>query len=128
MTVAMVFYMLTFQLINFFFKTKYSILSNFFNVLDKFSRLKTQKKTHKKKKSTMYNTTSELYNEFLRMYFDKYYDVLDAKSSKIVPKYDPINLTLDACNCGEQYKKELDDSKVKSDEAESYNILPLDDD
>ena len=25
-------------------------------------------------------------------------------------------------------KKELDDSKVKSDEAESYNILPLDDD
>ena len=76
----------------------------------------------------MYNTTSELYNEFLRMYFDKYYDVLDAKSSKIVPKYDPINLTLDAFNCGEQYKKELDDSKVKSDEAESYNILPLDDD
>ena len=43
MTVAMVFYMLTFQLINLFFKTKYSILSNFFNVLDKFSRLKTQK-------------------------------------------------------------------------------------
>ena len=41
------------------------------------------------------------------MYFDKYYDVLDAKSSKIVHKFDPINLTLDACNCGEQYKKRI---------------------
>ena len=48
----------------------------------------------------MYNTALELF-EFLRIYFNEYYDLLDAKRSKKVSKYDPINLTLDAHNCAE---------------------------
>ena len=43
----------------------------------------------------MYVASSELYNDLLEIYFDKYYGLSDAKGSKIEPKYDPTNLTLD---------------------------------
>ena len=43
-------------------KSKYSLLKDFFN--------------------DVYNTTSELYNTLLRRYFDKYYDLWDAKDVK----------------------------------------------
>ena len=40
----------------------------------------------------MYNTASELYNELLETCFNEFYDLLDAKRSKMDTKYD---LTLD---------------------------------
>ena len=43
----------------------------------------------------MYDTFSELYNISLETYRDEYYDLSDAKRSKIDPKYDHANLTLD---------------------------------
>ena len=69
----------------------YSFLSNFSNDLDKFSRLKPQQQ----KKKNVYNTASELYNDLLETYFDVYYDLWDAKRSRMDPQYDPANLTLD---------------------------------
>ena len=43
----------------------------------------------------MYDTASELYNKLLGIYFDEYIDLLDAKRSKMDPKFDPTNLTQD---------------------------------
>ena len=40
----------------------------------------------------MYNIASELHNELIETFFNKYYDLLDAKRSKMDPKSD---LTLD---------------------------------
>ena len=42
----------------------------------------------KKKKTNVYDTASESYNDLLAIYFNEYYDLLMLK------KYDPTNLTL----------------------------------
>ena len=51
----------------------------------------------------------------LETYFDEYYDLSDAKRSKIDPEYVPVNLTLDEYDYS-QCHKELD------------NFLPLEGD
>ena len=53
------------------------------------------KKKKQKKKTNVHDKVSELYNSLIETNFDKYYDLSDAKRSKIGPKYDPGNLTLD---------------------------------
>ena len=52
----------------------------------------------------MYHTSSELYNVLLEKYIDQHNDLLDAKCSKIKPKYDPTNLSLDECEYDKWYK------------------------
>ena len=51
-------------------KSKHSFPSNFFDDLDKFNKLKTQKEKTKKKKTNVYNTASEIYKGLLGIYFD----------------------------------------------------------
>ena len=43
----------------------------------------------------MYDTSSELYNILLETSHDEYYDLSDAKRSRIDPKYNHPNFTLD---------------------------------
>ena len=86
-------------------KSKYSFLANFFNDLNKFNSLKVQKEKQKKKKTNEYDTASKLYNVLLKTYFDEYYNLSDAKRSKMDPRYDPANLTLDEHEYSELYKK-----------------------
>ena len=74
---------------------KYFFLPSFSNDLNKFSKLKPQKEKRKEKKTSMYNTDSELYNDLLPTYFDEYYDFSDSKRTKMDPKYDPAGLTLE---------------------------------
>ena len=57
------------------FKSKYSFPVNFFDDLDKFSDLKPQKE----KKTNVYNTTSELFNDLLEICFDEFCDLSDVK-------------------------------------------------
>ena len=45
---------------------------------------------------TVYDKDSELYNELLEIYFDKYNDLSDDKRKKIHHKYSPVKLMLDA--------------------------------
>ena len=57
----------------------------------------------------MYDTPSELSSDLLEKYFDKYYDLSDAKRNKIDPKYGPANLTLDEYDeYNEWYKENVD--------------------
>ena len=47
----------------------------FFNDLNKFNKLKTQKEETQKKKANVYDITLELYKVFLETHFDEYYDL-----------------------------------------------------
>ena len=80
---------------NLSFKSKHSLLVNVFNDLDKFSRVKTHKENTKEKKTNVDDTSSELYNELLEISFDQKNDFSDDIRSKMDPKYDATNLTLD---------------------------------
>ena len=53
----------------------------------------------------MYDTSSECFNDLLETYFDEYYDLSDAKRSKIDSKYELAHLTLDEYNYNEWYKE-----------------------
>ena len=70
----------------------------------------------------MYNTASELYNYFLQTHFNYYYDLSDAKKSKMDPKYDLGKLILDEYGYSEWYQEKSDDKK------ESDQLPPLDHD
>ena len=87
------------------FKSKNLFLANFFDDLDKFNKLKPQKEETIDKTKNEYDTVLELYNGLLETYFDEYFDLSDAKRSKIDPKYDSAILTLDEFHFSEWYKK-----------------------
>ena len=72
------------------------------------SLARTSKRKHKKTKNkNMYNIASELYNEFLEIYFDEYIDLSDSKKKKnLNDKYDPTNLILDTYDYSIWFKKE----------------------
>ena len=46
----------------------------------------------------MYDNASELYNEYLEIYFEENKALSDAKKRESGNKYDPINLFLEKCN------------------------------
>ena len=56
------------------------------------------------------NIASELHNELLEIYLDKFIDFSNAKRNKMNLKYDPMNFTLDAYDDEEQFKKENKES------------------
>ena len=82
--------------------SKHSFLANFFDNLDKFNKLKTHKEKTEKRKTNMYNTALELYNYFIGICFDEYYELQDVKRRKnkcdliindrCEPKHDPDKL------------------------------------
>ena len=58
--------------------SQYPILLSFYSDLFKFNNLNPQNKITNKKKGTMYDNASELYNEYLQIYFDEYKALSDA--------------------------------------------------
>ena len=67
---------------NFSFKSKHSFLNEFHDDLDRFNNLNLKKESAKKKKRNVFDKASELYNDFLRIYYDKYYELSDDKRKK----------------------------------------------
>ena len=63
------------------------------------------KRKHKREKITVYDA-SELYNEYLEIYFDEYKALSSAKKRKLGNKYDPINLFLEAYNYDIEFENE----------------------
>ena len=57
------------NLITFLSNQSILFLPNFFKDLNKFNNLKTQKEKTKKKKANVYDTDSELCNEFLEIFW-----------------------------------------------------------
>ena len=54
-----------------------------------------QKSRTKNKKATVYNNSSELYNEYLEIYFNQYMTLSDAEKRKVGDIYDPEELFLE---------------------------------
>ena len=74
-------------------------MADFFNDLNKFNKLKTEKeKTKKKKITNAYDTVSGLYNDLLGIHFDEYYDLSDAERKKSKHEYKPKMLFLKLYN------------------------------
>ena len=62
-------------------KSKCFFLSDFINHLNRFSSLNHWNENPKERKTRVYDTVSEWYNEFPDKYFDEYYDLLNVKKS-----------------------------------------------
>ena len=60
-------------------KSKHSFLNEFFHDLDKLNNLNPKKERTKERKINVYDKTSELYHDFLGIYYHKYYELLDNK-------------------------------------------------
>ena len=73
----------------------YPILLSFYSNLNKFNNLNPQKQSTNWKKATLYDNTSELYNEYLEIYFDEHNVLSDGQKRKLGKKYDSINLFLE---------------------------------
>ena len=67
----------------------------FFVDLDKLNNLNAPKKKYKTEKIIVYDKASELCNNFLGIYYYKYYELSDDKRNKIEAKHDPKDLFLD---------------------------------
>ena len=68
--------------------------------------LKHKKKKQKRKKTNIYNQASELYIDLLAIYFDKNYELSDAKRKTLESKYDPDKLFLETCNSDVWFENE----------------------
>ena len=55
------------------FKSKHSFLSEFFDDIDKLNNPNPKNESTKEKKIHVYDEVSELYNDFLAIYYHKYY-------------------------------------------------------
>ena len=60
-------------------KSELLFLPNYLDDLDEFNKLKIQEEKVKKQRTNVPNTASDLYKNLLAIYFDEYYELLDAK-------------------------------------------------
>ena len=74
-----------------------------------FNTLNPRKERTKEKKPTVYYNASELYNEYLEIYFNQYNYLSDARKRKFGNKYDPINLFLETHNYNTWFENEESD-------------------
>ena len=59
---------------------------------NKFKKLQIIKQKTEKKRTNLYIISSELYNNFLEIYYDEYNELSDAKKRKLVDNYNTENL------------------------------------
>ena len=65
---------------------------------------------------TVYDIASELYNEYLEIYFDEYKTLPNVREKTLGNKYDPINLFLEPSNNDVWFENEkLTYTTTKSD-------------
>ena len=80
-------------------------------------------RTYERKKNTVYNNASELYNEYLEIYFNQYTTLSDAKKGKLDDNYDPENLFFEGYDYSVQSKKE--ESNAKEESVDLFHMPPL---
>ena len=116
----------------------------FFNELNKFNSLKPRKECKKKKKVTVPDNVSELYNEYIEIYFDQqmadnvselyneyieiYFDqqmaFSDVRKRNLGSRYDPTNLFLETYNYDVWFENKESNDTTKSDE-ETTDLLQM---
>ena len=104
-------------------ESKYLFLAEFFIDLNKSNKLNPKNKAQKRKKMNVYDNASDLYNNFLAIYFNEYNEILDAKRNKMKHKYEPKKLFLETYNYDVWFEnQESSDTKRKSDKEESVDL------
>ena len=68
---------------NISFKSKHSFLNEFFDELDELNNLSQQNESTKERKINMHDKASELYIEFLEIYYYKYYELSGHKKNRV---------------------------------------------
>ena len=76
----------------------------------------------------MYYTASELHNDFLRICFDEYKELSDAKRNKTEPKYDPDNLFFKTYNSDDWLENEESINTTRESDKEEPDMPPLEGD
>ena len=71
-------------------------------------------KPHKNENLKVYDAAFELYNELLGIYLGKCNDISDATVGKMDPKYDLLNMTLNAYDYEQQFKKDEESADITS--------------
>ena len=82
-------------MINFILNQSILFHPNLINDLDRFNKVRKQKKEKENKKANVNNIASELYDDLLEFYFDQYMALKEAKTKKLSSKYDPNNSFLE---------------------------------
>ena len=96
----------------------------FFNELNKFNSLKPRKECKKEKKVTVPDIVSELYNEYIEIYFDQQMAFSDVRKRNLGSRYDPTNLFLETYNYDVWFENKESNDATKSDE-ESTDLLQM---
>ena len=86
------------KLIVFLLRQNTQFYSRFYSDLNKFNNLNPKKESTKEKKVTLYDNASELFNEYLEIYFNEYKALSDAQKKELGNKYDLNNLFLEIYN------------------------------
>ena len=68
---------------NISFKSKHSFLNEFFDESDELNNLSQQNESTKERKINMHDKASELYIEFLEIYYYKYYELSGHKKNRV---------------------------------------------
>ena len=74
----------------------------------------------------MYDKASDLYNDFLAIYFNECNELTDARRNKMEHKYDPAKLFLEKYNYEVWFEnKEFTDKEESTDKKESVDLPPM---
>ena len=92
----------------------------FYTELNKFDSLNPRKGRTLEKK-TVYDNASELYNEYLEIYFNQYMTLSDAKKRTFGKKYDPENLFLEE----HDYSLRSENKEESTDKEESIDFSDM---
>ena len=75
---------------------------------------------------TVYDNASELYNEYLKIYFDEYKALSDTQKRELGNKYDPIDLFLGTYNYDVWFENEESaETTRKCDKKESVDLSDM---
>ena len=70
-----------------------------------------------------------MYNDYLKIYFDQYMALSDAKKRKLGNKYDPVNLFLvDAYNYDNWFENEEQSDTTRKSDKEEFDMSSLEND
>ena len=95
-------------------------------ILNEFKNLKTKKQKTEKKKTNVYIISSEWYNSFLEIYYDKCNELPDNKRNKMDPKYDHKTLFLERYDYDDWFEnKESTDKEELNDKEESVDLSDM---
>ena len=113
--------------INFLYNQSIRFKTTFLMISISLTSHKKQKQKTEKNKTNAYNRAWDFYNNLLKIHFNKYNKLSDAKWNKIEHKYDPKKFFFETCNYDDWSETEKSfDTTRKRDNEESCDKTKID--